>query len=190
MSHFDNRIANILKRAGVGAKEAHTVAIDILAASKTSPNLFETIVSKLTPALSGEFEYERVRGGAALAIAACIMTDHTRYHEACSVMLEATGWKWKEIFVPETIREKLIGLLEELILDRTTAEVIIAEALPVIDSLTVGEGKSGYKIGWNEPSDTYPDRLYAVWLEVVRRVGLEWVDKHAPKAWYRDMLRP
>lgn len=80
-----------------------------------------------------------------------------------------------------TVKEKLIDMLYNMGLFEDQATKIVDLAIPIIN-------ESGYKIKFNDPSNSYPDSLYIVLMIRIKPIALDWIDQNASQAWYRSMF--
>ncbi len=77
----------------------------------------------------------------------------------------------------ETVRKKL----ELMLIERGMYE---DEATAVMDIVVKQVDDK-----WDLPAVHYPNEFYAaMFLSYVNPAALEWIDKNAPDAWYRDMF--
>lgn len=61
------------------------------------------------------------------------------------------------------------------------AQKVMDIAIPKIDELS-----DEYEIEWDSDWEIYKDEMYNFLFAIVKKEALEWIDEHAPKAWYRE----
>lgn len=81
----------------------------------------------------------------------------------------------------ETTKQRCLNFLIQRGMFDSQAEQVLERAKPDIE---VG----GYQMTWDRPASEYPDVLYAVIGLILKRHALEWIDEHAPLAWFRPMF--
>lgn len=98
-----------------------------------------------------------------------------------------------------TTQRKLLSLIMLRGMSKEQATAVLELALPVLNKTATEingmeeiEGKmvpiNPYIITWESPSYDYPQVMYAAWFEVIKPIGLEWINKNKPQAWFRDMF--
>lgn len=82
-----------------------------------------------------------------------------------------------------TTKEKLIDWLVNNGLSQDEAETVFERAKPEIE-------RDNYRVTWNGPASAYPPALYVVWIMIIKRVALAYIDETCPQAWFRPMFTP
>lgn len=82
-----------------------------------------------------------------------------------------------------TAKEKLKKMLTDQGMFDNEANAVLEEAIPQIESLI-----PDYKITWHSPVSEYPDAVYNAMWHPLCDAALKWIDKNAPRAWYRSMF--
>jgi len=83
-----------------------------------------------------------------------------------------------------TLKEKLIEQCMRNGMMKSAALATVEAATPEINA----SGGGNHHIQWDWPWDGYPTELVAVWMTIVKRHGLEWIDANLPQAFYRPMF--
>jgi len=81
-----------------------------------------------------------------------------------------------------TVKGKLLSYLTDNGMWETHAEQVFQRALPDLEADS--------RVTWDRPAEDYPTVMYAVWIIVLKRHALEWIDEYLPKAWFRPMFTP
>ena len=64
------------------------------------------------------------------------------------------------------------------------------QASIVMENFIKGEFTTSMSSRWNEEVCNYPEILIGITEEILRTYGLKYIDKHAPKAWFRPVFLP
>lgn len=82
-----------------------------------------------------------------------------------------------------TVKENLLRNLIDRGLFPNQAAAIFQRALPELEP-------DDYRTTWDSDESAYPNAMYAIWLLVLDRHALAWIDENAPHAWFRPMFTP
>jgi hypothetical protein len=82
-----------------------------------------------------------------------------------------------------TVKEKLISMLVANGMFENQAKEVIELAIPKLNELV-----EDYNITFEAPSKQYPDMIYNLWYITIKPIALDWINKNAPMAWYKEMF--
>jgi hypothetical protein len=80
-----------------------------------------------------------------------------------------------------TVKEKIMGMLEDMGMFPSQAEAVLELAILELDKNT--------GLNWTDKADAYPPLIYNIALGLIKPIALEWIEQNIPQAWFKPMFK-